>query len=129
MPAGEAFTDNQRREIDKAIRDAERLSGHRFSVYVGASDDNPRRHAESLHARLPDRDDTIFVHVDPHARAIEIVTGERVLGYLDNRRAALAALTMQTTFATGALTEGLIAGLQQLASLSRRDAPLHTDTP
>lgn len=129
MAAGEAFTALQRREIDKAISDAERVSGHEFSVYVGAADGVARKHAEALHDQLTHPAGTILLHVDPRGRTIEVVTGSRVGTSLDSRQAGLAVLTMQSAFSTGDLTRGLIAGLQQLAALSRRETPLHTDTP
>lgn len=119
----------QRQDIAKSIADAEHVCGFRFSVYVGPSDGRPRQHAAMLHAELTDPAHSVLVHVDPAGRTIEIVTGEGVKTSLDNRQAALAALTMQSAFATGDLTRGLIAGLQQLAGLARRQAPLHTDTP
>ncbi len=129
MAAGEAFTALQRREIDKAISDAELVSGQKFSVYVGAADGEARQNAEALHQQLPSPANSILVHVDPRGRTIEVVTGVRVSTSLDSRQAGLAVLTMQSAFSTGDLTRGLVAGLQQLAALSRRESPLHTDTP
>ncbi len=129
MPTGEAFTDVQRQEITRAIGDAERLSGYVFSVYVGACELDARRHAEALHAELVAPADSILVQVDPAARTIEIVTGAHIRSHLDDRQVALAALTMQSAFATGDLTRGLVAGLQQLAGLARKQTLLHTDTP
>ncbi|MEJ7774256.1 MAG: DUF5130 family protein [Nocardioidaceae bacterium] len=129
VPAGEAFTALQRQEITKAIGDADRVSGYAFSVYVGACDPDARRNAEALHAELGAPADSILVQVDPAARTIEIVTGARIRSHLDNRQVALAALTMQSAFATGDLTRGLVAGLQQLAGLARKPTLLHTDTP
>ncbi len=129
MPGGEAFTAMQRHEIAKAISDAERVSGHAFSVYVGAAQGGARQHAEALHRQLSNPTDSVLVHVDPEGRTIEIVTGSGVRTDLDNRQAGLSALTMQSAFATGDLTRGLVAGLQQLAGLARKQAPLHTNTP
>ncbi len=129
MPAGEAFTLQQRHEITKAIGDAEQVSGYAFSVYVGACAPDARRYAEALHAQLVTPDDSILVQVDPAARSIEIVTGAHIRSHLDNRQVALAALTMQSAFATGDLTRGLVAGLPQLAGLARKQTLLHTDTP
>lgn len=129
MPAGEAFSEQQRHEITKAIGDAQRVSGYAFSVYVGACGRDARQHAEALHAELVALADSILVQVDPAGRTIEIVTGAQVRNHLDNRQVALAALTMQSAFATGDLTRGLVAGLQQLADLARKPTLLHTDTP
>jgi uncharacterized membrane protein YgcG len=130
VPAGDAFTAVQRQEISKAINDAERVSGRTFSVHVGPSGGrDPRAFAEQLHAATVDPSTSVLIHVDPHARSLEIVTGSQVRRSLTNRQAALAAITMQTAFATGDLTRGLMAGLQQLAPLAKPEASLHTDTP
>lgn len=129
MPVGEAFTESQRQEITKAIGDAQRVSGYVFSVYVGACERGAREHAEARHAELDAPADSILVQVDPAARTIEIVTGAHIRSHLDNRQVALATLTMQSAFATGDLTGGLVAGLQQLAGLARKPSLLHTETP
>ena len=129
MPAGDAFTALQRQEIAKAVADAERVSGRTFSVHVGPSEGAPREYAESLHAQLADPAHSILIHVDPAGHLLEIVTGSVVRRSLSNGQAALAAITMQTAFATGDLTRGLMAGLQQLAPLAKPTASLHTNTP
>ena len=50
MPTGKGFTDAERHEIDKAIRDAEHICRFEFSVYVGPSEGNAREYAKRLHA-------------------------------------------------------------------------------
>jgi hypothetical protein len=129
VPAGDAFTAFQRHELDKVVDDAERLSGRRFSVYVGPAGDQARATAEQMHASLTAPAESIFILVDPAAHALEIVTGSSVREALSNRQAALAALSMQTAFATGDLERGLRAGIQQLAEQAKADVSLHTDTP
>jgi uncharacterized membrane protein YgcG len=126
---GEAFTDAQRRELEKAIREADRISGLDFSVQVGPVDGDSRRYAEALHSRLPRPDSSILIQVDPVQRTLEIVTGSEVRHSLNNQQVALASLTMQSAFAAGDLAGGLRAGVNQLASLAIPDATLHTDTP
>jgi uncharacterized membrane protein YgcG len=129
VPAGDAFTAFQRHELDKVVGDAERLSGRRFSVYVGPGGDDARATAEQMHATLTAPGDSILILVDPAAHALEIVTGSSVRETLSNRQAALAALSMQTAFATGDLERGLRAGIQQLAEQAKAEVSLHTDTP
>jgi hypothetical protein len=129
VSAGEAFTDDQRREIDKAIREADRISGREFSVHVGPSDGDSRRKAEALHSELPNPGNSILIHVDPVLRTLEVVTGASTRHSLGNQQVALAALTMQSAFVTGDLTRGLRAGIIQLASLAVPVTSLHTDTP
>jgi uncharacterized membrane protein YgcG len=126
---GEAFTDDQRREIDKAIREAERMSGREFSVYVGACGGDSRREAEAQHSQLPRPGNSILIHVDPVQRTLEIVTGASVRHSLSNQQVALASLTMQSAFAAGDLAGGLRSGITQLASLAVPVTSLHTDTP
>ncbi len=129
MPAGEAFTTSQRLEIEKAIRAAERMCGCQFAVHVGASTGDVRTYAEALHAELVRPASSILIHLDPDARAVEVVTGAEVRRVLGDRQAALAAITMQTAFVTGDLTRGLLVGLHQLAQLARAPKTLHTNTP
>lgn len=111
------------------MADAERMSGRTFSVHVGRSEGPSREYAESLHASLDDPANSILIHVDPAGRTLEIVTGSHVRRSVTNGQAALAAINMQTAFATGDLTRGLLAGLQQLGGLAKPVESLHTDTP
>jgi len=129
VPAGEIFTADQRNEIDKAIIEANRVSGREFSVRVASSEGDSRRTAELLHAELPRPGNSVLIFVDPVARSLEIVTGADVRQTLSNRQAALAAITMQSAFATGDLDRGLRSGIAQLARLATPVTSLHTDTP
>ena len=129
MADGDAFTAFQRHELEKVVADAEHRSGRRFSVYVGPAAGDVRAAAEQMHASLADPAESILILVDPAAHALEVVTGSKVRETLDNRKAALAALSMQTAFAAGDLERGLRAGIQQLAEQSRAEVSLHTDTP
>jgi uncharacterized membrane protein YgcG len=126
---GDAFTVDQRQEIDKAIREAERFSGREFSVYVGASNGDTRAAAEAMHSELPRPGNSILIYIDPEQRTLEIVTGASVRRTLSNGQAALAALTMQSAFAAGDLARGLRAGIVQLGRLAVPVIALHTDTP
>ena len=129
MPAGDAFTEVQRQEIAKAIRDADRISGRHFAVHVGPSGGDPRGYAEQHHARLTNPSESVLIHVDPASRAVEVVTGAGVRRALSDRQVALAVISMQAAFATGDLTRGILGGLQHLAGSARREVLLHTDTP
>ena len=129
MPAGEAFTPDQRRAIEMAIEAANDVSGYHFSVYVGAAEGDPRQFAHQLHSQLADPASSVLVLVDPSARALEIVTGARVRRDLDDQEAALVALSMQQSFAAGDLSGGITSGVYQLGEHARRPTSLHTDTP
>ena len=125
MAAGDAFSPSQRREIDKAIRDAETLSRIEFSVFVGRSDGETRPFAERLHAALVAPDRSVLVLVDPAAQLLEIVTGKEAHRVLDDAEVKLAALTMQTAFASGDLVGGITRGVRQLAEHARRPQLRH----
>jgi uncharacterized membrane protein YgcG len=126
VAAGDAFSSTQRHEIDKAIRDAETLSRIEFSVYVGRSDGETRQFAERLHDALVAPDRSVLVLVDPAAQILEIVTGTDAHRLLDDAEVKLAALTMQSAFATGDLVGGITRGVQQLAEHARRPQLRHT---
>jgi uncharacterized membrane protein YgcG len=129
VPPGDAFTADQRHEIDKVIKEAERISGRDFSVFVGPADGDSRRAAEALHRALPRPGNSILIHVDPTQRTLQIVTGASVRRTLSNGQVALAAITMQSAFAAGDLVRGLRAGIAQIAELAVPVTSLHTDTP
>lgn len=129
MPAGDAFTPDQVRDLERAVRFAEQASGLRFSVYVGAADSETRPFASRLHSRLPDPDRSVLVYVDPPGRRLEIVTGSYAKRLLADSQAGLAALTMQASFAAGDLTGGLVTGIQQLGEHAHQPPLLHADQP
>jgi uncharacterized membrane protein YgcG len=127
VPAGDLLTAADRAAIERAVRNAEESCGYDFSVYVGASDGDPRSHAERLHSQLAEPSRAVLVLVDPVARLLEIVTGAEVRRQLDDPEVGLAALNMQTAFAAGDFAGGIATGLQQLADHARRPPMLHMD--
>ena len=127
MPAGEAFTPDQRRVIEKAIRTAEDATGYAFSVYVGAAEGDPRLFARHLHRQLDDPASSVLVFVDPVARALETVTRSRVRREIGDAAAGRVALSMQQSFAAGELAGGLISGIYQIGEHGRRPTSLHTE--
>ena len=129
MPAGDAFTSDERDEIARAVGNANAVSDYEFSVFVGASEGETRPFAERLHAALPDPERSVLVMVDPAARRLEIVTGTEVARDLNDSEVGLAALSMQTAFAAGDLVAGIVTGVQQLGEHAQRPRALHTDTP
>lgn len=127
MPAGDAFTPDQLHDIERAVRNAEAASGLHFSVYVGGADSETRPFAIELLNELDDPDNTVLVYVDPAGRRLEIVTGELARRQLSDAAAGLAALTMQTSFATGDLAGGLVTGVQQLGTHAHQPPLLHAN--
>lgn len=127
MPAGDAFTPDQLYDIERAVRNAEEASGLHFSVYVGGADSETRPFAIELLNELDDPDNTVLVYVDPAGRRLEIVSGEQARRQLSDTSAGLAALTMQTSFATGDLAGGLVTGVQQLGIHAHQAPLLHAN--
>jgi len=129
VPAGDAFTPDQLYDIERAVRHAEEVSGLHFSVYVGGADEETRPFALELLNELDDPDHSVLVYVDPAGRRLEIVTGSLSKRQLSDTAAGLAALTMQTSFATGDLTGGLVTGVQQLGENAVQAPLLHANEP
>lgn len=127
MPAGEVFSQSERFEIDKAIRDAETVCRFEFSVYVGSADGEARPFAERLHAVLSAPARSVLVMVDPTARIVEVVTGAEVRRVLDDSKVQLAVLSMQTAFSAGDLVGGITQGVMMLAEHARRPRMLHAE--
>jgi uncharacterized membrane protein YgcG len=129
VPAGDAFTPEQLYDIERAVRNAEAASGLHFSVYVGGADSETRPFALELLNELDDPDNSVLVYVDPAGRRLEIVTGPNARRQLSDTSAGLAALTMQTSFATGDLTGGLVTGVQQLGDHAHQAPLVHVNEP
>jgi uncharacterized membrane protein YgcG len=119
------FTAAQRASLDQTIRAAEQVSRWEFSVFVGASEGDPRRFAERLHAALSSPHRTLLVMVDPAARLVEVVTGSEVRRVLSDHEVALAVLAMRSEFSGGDLVRGLRHGITMLAMSARAPRTLH----
>jgi uncharacterized membrane protein YgcG len=121
VPSGEAFTNDQIRDIERVVERANVETGLRFSVYVGGADGDIRDAAEKLHARFgAAATDVVLVVVSPGDRLLEIVTGEASARRLSDRACALAALSMTTSFAGGDLVGGILTGVRMMAEASGR---------
>jgi uncharacterized membrane protein YgcG len=130
VPAGDAFSERQQDDVVRAIRLARKQSQLPVSVYVGTLEGDTRAMARQLHAALgAGADQAVLVAVDPGARRLEIVTGPGVRRRLDDRAAALAALTMTSAFQAGDLSGGIANGILALAEHAHVPRSLHTDQP
>jgi uncharacterized membrane protein YgcG len=119
VPSGEAFTDDQIREIERVVEMACGETGLAFSVCIGGADGDIRDEAEKLHAAIgPAASGAVLVVVSPGDRLLEIVTGETSARRLSDRACALAALSMTTSFAGGDLVGGIVTGVRMLAEAS-----------
>jgi uncharacterized membrane protein YgcG len=126
VPSGEAFTNEQFRDIERVIASASASTGLHFSVYVGAVEGDIRDAAEAKHAELGDQaSDGVLIMVAPTDRLLEIVTGAGSARRLSDRACALAALSMTTAFAGGDLPGGIVTGVRMLADASGRPIAVH----
>ena len=107
-------------EIERAVGNAEKLSGLTFSVFVGVSEEDSRAYAERLHSALDDPDHSVLVLCDPGFHALEIVTGAVAKRALDDVECGLAAASMQSSFVAGDIVGGLAIGIQQLGEAARQ---------
>ncbi len=125
MAAGEHLTSAERFDLDEAIRRAEQLCRVEFSVFVGASQGDPRDYATSLHNSLVAPARSILIMVDPARRALEVVTGGHVRRVLSDHEVELAVAAMQSAFAAEDLVGGLRRGIQLLADHAVTPQSLH----
>jgi uncharacterized membrane protein YgcG len=126
VPAGDSFTRSQREWIKRAVGNAETVSGLKFSVFVGVSEEDSRAYAERLHKALTDPDHSVLVMCDPEFHRLQIVTGKEARRVLSDLECRLAAASMQTSFAGGDIVGGLAIGIQQLGEAARQPRTLHT---
>ncbi|MBO9523273.1 MAG: DUF5130 family protein [Nocardioidaceae bacterium] len=125
MARGDGFSDDQRYEIDRAIRAAETVSRYEFSVYVGAADGEAGPFAQRLHASLVAPDRSVLIMVDPASRLLEVITGAAVRRVLPDDAVKLAVVAMESAFAEGDLVGGIKRGVAQLADAARKPQTLH----
>jgi hypothetical protein len=128
VASGDGFSDDQRYEIDRAIRAAETVCRYEFSVYVGAAEEEAGPFAQKLHASLIAPSRSVLIMVDPAARLLEIVTGSVVRRVLPDDAVRLAAVAMESAFAEGDLVGGLKRGVSQLAEAARQPETLHASS-
>lgn len=125
MLAGDVTPSDQAR-LERAIRNADQASQElTFSLYLGATDGPPRAVAEALHAELTSPETSVLVLCDPEKRALEIVTGTLARRILTDAECALAAASMESSFAGGDIVGGLVVGIQQLGEAARAPRMLH----
>jgi uncharacterized membrane protein YgcG len=129
VPAGESITPGELNRIERAVHNAEKMSGLIFSVFVGVSEEDSRAYAERLHGALADPAQSVLVMCDPGFRALEIITGSQARRQLDDLECRLAAASMQSSFVGGDIVGGLVVGIQQLGEQARQPRTLHETHP
>ena len=126
MPVGDAFTQRQADQIRHALANARTETGLLFSVYIGSVEGEVRDHALQLHASLgDDAAIAVLTFIEPEARRVEIVTGSVARHSLDDRAAALASLSMATSFAGGDLAGGIVNGIRMMTQSAARPPIAH----
>jgi hypothetical protein len=125
VPAGDSLSPGELDRIKRAVRNAETISGLKFSVFVGVAEEDARGYSERLHSVLDDPAHSVLVLCDPVFRALEIVTGSEARRTLDDVECGLTAAAMQSSFAAGDVVGGLVLGIQQLGEAGRAPKTLH----
>jgi hypothetical protein len=116
VPSGEAFTNDQIRDIERVVETASEQTRLSFSVCIGGADGDIRDEAERLHAAIGSgAGQAVLIVISPGDRLLEIVTGDEAARRLSDRACALAALSMTTSFAGGDLVGGIVTGVRMLA--------------
>lgn len=125
MRHGDGFSTRSRGEIARALQYAGEASGLKYAVVVRRVEDHPvdggqpvrpdtDTWASGIHARMADPRRSVLVAVDPAARTLRIVTGERSGRRLPDESLAEIVSLMSQLFATRGLVPGLVTGLQEL---------------
>lgn len=102
--------------LDDVIFEAERVTGLRFSVYLGDLGKDTRATAEDLVSGLGhDAPAAVLLAVSPGQRVVEVVTGTEASRRLSDRSSRLAVLSVVASCADGDLAGALVNGVRMLA--------------
>lgn len=114
VAAGDGFSASARQRIERAIAEAEAVGGVSFTVNVGSADGDTRVHAQKLLAGAHAYGPHVVVFVSPGQRRTEVVTNAAARSLITDEAAALAVLSMTTSFSVGDLTGGIVTGVRML---------------
>lgn len=114
---GDLPLDNKELEVlDEVIDGAERVTGLRFSAYLGDLGEDSRATALGLHAGLgSDAPSAVLLALSPGQRIVEVVTGTVAALRITDRAARLAVLNVVSSASNGDLQSALINGIRTLA--------------
>lgn len=121
VATGEVFSLEQLDRLNRTVEQAESRSGIRFSVRVGPLRGDARLAAERILSTLvedPARDPAVLIAVSPGQCFVRVVTTPAARPRLGDSAAALAALTMTSSFSLGDLVGGLTTGIRQLGEVA-----------
>ncbi len=102
--------------IAESRRQAEKVSGLHFSVWVGDSVEDSRSQAEGLHAALSDPPRSVYLACNVRQRTLEIVTGAAARQTLTDEECEQATRSMREVLASGDVSGALVQGLEHLGS-------------
>jgi hypothetical protein len=118
-PAGEAdqpLTTTQLELLDDVIREAERFTGLRFSVYLGDLGSDTTSFAQGLLSGLgADAASAVLLAVSPGQRVVEVVTGSEAARRVTDRAARLAVLAVVSSCTDSDISGALVTGVRILA--------------
>lgn len=103
-------------QIVHGRQEAERVSGLRFSVWIGESEEEPRPQAERLHAALSDPEHSVYLACNTALHSLEVVTGSAARQTLTDEECEHTTDRMKKIAATGDLTSAVALGLQHLGT-------------
>ncbi|HZM66634.1 MAG TPA: DUF5130 family protein [Nakamurella sp.] len=113
---GQSLTTVQLELLDDVIREAERFTGLRFSVYVGDLGQNTGATADNLLSGLgAEAPAAVLLAVSPGQRVVEVVTGAAASRRVTDRAARLAVLAVVASCNEGDLGGSLVSGVRILA--------------
>jgi hypothetical protein len=102
--------------LDDVLLEAERVTGLRFTAYIGNLGDDTRATAESLlHSLGHESPVAVLLAVSPGQRVVEVVTGGEAARRISDRAARLAVLSVSSACGLGEVANGLVNGLRILA--------------
>lgn len=114
--ADQPFDNKQLVLLDEVIDNAERVTGLRFSAYLGDLGPDTTARARSLHAALgADAANGVLVAISPTQRIVEVVTGTVAGLRITDRAARLAVLNVVSAAAKGDLHGALVNAIRTLA--------------
>ncbi len=118
-PRGEADSPLSRSDLellDDVLIEAERVTGLRFTAYIGDLGADSRASAESMLQSLgAEAPVSVLLAVSPGQRLVEVVTGGEAGRRISDRAARLAVLAVTSACGLGEIGNGVVNGLRVLA--------------
>lgn len=111
-------TRRQRHRIERAVDQAEEATGLQICVYLGATSEDSRAHAEQLFVETGlETRPAVLILVAPPQRRVEIVTAPAVREWASDEACARVVNEMTARFAAGDLAGGIVTGVESLARI------------